>query len=107
MKSDGPYVLGDELKTDVSRRTLESDAHVKIANLAYADGRKSMEKDFNELLDNTGFLATILHQIAYKWIHGDDDIPGEGCDCPKEFARESLRLSCEEFFSWKKSRGLE
>lgn len=43
--SDWPYSLGDELlTTDDCYRTLETETHVKIANLAYAAGHSAGRK---------------------------------------------------------------
>lgn len=57
----------------------EASIAARLANLAYAEGRKSMEKDFKELLEIT--------QSLY------DDIGYDSADCKK-------------FRKWKKARGI-
>lgn len=86
MESEGPYRTGDATcivfrvgvgeteNFDSERDALNAS---RLANTAYAEGRKSMAKDFQELLD-----------IANKW---------------SEFPLDSS----DEFDAWKKARGIE
>lgn len=59
------------------------------------------EKQYKELLEITGFLADVLNEIAYGFVHESDDIPGEGCDCPSNYAKSALEFSYEDFIAWK------
>ena len=94
MQSDGPYkmvggifdgpngfnfriVWGPDFKLDDK---IVAEEIIKIANLAYSEGRKAAEKDFNELLE--------IAQSLY------DDIGYDSADCKK-------------FREWKKARGIE
>ncbi len=71
MESEGPY---NPYKHQTEMwGTKECDKQCKAC--IYAEGRKSMEKDFNELLDNTGFLATIL-QVSI--LRRGPEVYGEG-----------------------------
>ena len=91
MESEGPYKLvggvfdgpngfnfrivwGPDFKLDSK---IIHEEIIKIANQAHAEGRKSMEKDFQELL-----------HIANKWSKFPLD-------------------SSDEFDAWKKARGIE
>jgi|JI10StandDraft_1071094.scaffolds.fasta_scaffold596103_2 hypothetical protein len=62
------------------------------------------EKEYKELLEITGFLADVLNEIAYGFVHESGDIPGEGCDCPRDYAKAAIELSYEDFISWKGER---
>lgn len=59
------------------------------------------EKEYKELLEMTGFLADVLNEIAYGAVHEIDDITGEGCDCPSNYARAALERSYQDFIVWK------
>jgi hypothetical protein len=77
MESERPYSGGDYVGERPDRYALASSRDVIIANIAYAEGRKAAEKDFQELLE----LANQLRE--YPW---------------DEF---------EAFDAWKKARGIE
>jgi len=89
MENEGPYRTGDDTcivfrvgvgeaeNFDSERDALNAS---RLANTAYAEGRKSMEKDFEELLE----LAEALH--------GDIDF---------------ISTSTQDFAAWKKARGIE
>jgi len=89
MENEGPYRTGDATcivfrvgvgeaeNFDSERDALNAS---RLANTAYAEGRKSMEKDFEELLE----LAEALH--------GDIDF---------------ISTSTQDFAAWKKARGIE
>ena len=85
MESEGPYrirkgfnfgVVGPGIPNTEEQYDLTPD----IANMIYAEGRKSMEKDFQELLE----LADALR--------GDIDF---------------ISTSTMNFDAWKKARGIE
>lgn len=78
---------------------------IKIANRAHAEGRKAAEKEYKELLEITGFLANVLNEIAYGFVHERDDIPGEGCNCNDDYAKAALELSYEDFIDWRRRHG--
>jgi hypothetical protein len=70
MESKVPYSLGDELKTGDGRRTLETESHVKIANLAHVEGLRMAAEMFRDSqwvkfkesvpIDGYGFYQSIL-----------------------------------------------
>lgn len=80
MESDGKYALGNYVCKRPDCYALESPRDVIIANLSYAEGRKSMEKDFKELLE------------IIQWL--DDDSGYESA-------------ATKSFRAWKKARGIE
>lgn len=63
--------------------------------------RTYSEKEYKDLLDTTGFLANVLNEIAYGFVNERGDIPGEGCDCPRDYAEAALKLNYEDFIIWK------
>lgn len=64
MKSQSPYSLGDELKTDDRRRTLATESHVTIANLACATGLRMAAEMFRDS----------------QWIKFKESVPIDGYD---------------------------
>lgn len=83
MQSDGPYKLvgGVFEGSDGSYKITSDEKYIQaIKAQSYAEGRKSMEKDFQELLE----LANSMEFLA-------------GC-------RSSARV---KFDAWKKARGIE
>lgn len=75
------------------------------SNISYAEGRKAAENEYKELLEITGFLANVLNEIAYGFVHERDDIPGEGCNCNDDYAKAALELSYEDFIDWRRRHG--
>lgn len=82
MESEGPYVLWDRIISNTIELNLPYE--VKIANYAYAEGRKSAEKDFNEILDLSKSLYVDVCAVYRN-------------------APQSVR----DFNTWKKARGIE
>jgi len=66
--SEGPYKDGDVIDVGgrVSKWVLNGYSEVKIANVAHAEGRKSMEKEFKELLDLAN-QAGNFNQDMMQW----------------------------------------
>jgi len=84
----GAFELGDKLKLSRdSFMTLETETKTAIANAAYAEGRKAMEKDFKELLE----LANQLNSGYKSDYSGLNDMP----------------VVSHKFDAWKKARGIE
>ena len=86
MRSDGPYIVTEEkhfyktVNTPLGDKfELGTDELACALNLAYAEGRKSMEKDFKEILE-----------MANK-MRGQGNLDGV----------------FDEFDAWKKARGIE
>jgi hypothetical protein len=65
-----------------------------------------MTDDYRDLLDTTAFLASVLNEIAYGFVHESDDISGEGCDCPRDYAKAAIELSYQDFIVWKGQDGM-
>ena len=113
MESEGPYTTGlSEGLVFKDNRVVENfDSErdklnaCRLANAAHAEGRKAAEKEYKELLEITGFLANVLNEIAYGFVHERDDIPGEGCNCNDDYAKAALELSYEDFIDWRRRHG--
>lgn len=85
-KSNGPYSAGGSIRvfdTDVDWG-IETCVEAHLMNVAYAEGRKAMEKDFQELLE----LAKDMREF----------ITDECLD--------SRKVVAGDFDAWKKARGL-
>ena len=76
MQNERPYKSGDSIGDGFVLSMTEA----RAANAGYDEGRKSVEKDFNELLE-----------LANKMTH---ELPG-------------VTTSELEFIAWKKARGIE
>lgn len=98
MQSDGPYHIRNgpfdsykriEGPTVVYSRLGEIDYALDALNDAHAAGRKSIEKDFQELLELTNCMAKMLKEIWAVYVPSRDP---------------SFLVG---FTAWKKTRGIE
>ncbi len=82
MESEGPYKFKDRLKyaatvgPGIPDGEEYFDLPPEVANMIYAEGRKSMEKDFNELLrlaDGMRSWCNVKEKWAMIWGRQFDD----------------------------------
>ena len=88
----------------------EADLASRFANLAYAEGRKSMEKELVELLEFVNRIMEFFKHYTYcPRCKSDIDHTFE---CEVENAADSVlinfsRKCIDDFYVWKKARGIE
>ena len=119
MESEGPYRTGDATcivfrvgvgeaeNFDSERDALNAS---RLANTAYAEGRKSMEKELVELLEFVNRIMEFFKHYTYcPRCKSDIDHTDE---CELENAADSVlinfsRKCIDDFYVWKKVRGIE
>jgi len=122
MESEGPYTIdskgeiwwilfdGEKVQTAPKDLVCYSTLVCSLLNTAYAEGRKSMEKELEELLEFVNRIMGFFRRHTYcPRCKSDIDHTFE---CEVENAADSVlinfsRKCIDDFYVWKNARGIE